>query len=119
MINKDKFKKDLKKRRQARGRAKIFGTQIRPRLVVFRSLKGIYVQLINDETGTTLASASSREVKGRDLKKTDVAFKIGELIAAQGIKVGINQVIFDRAGYKYHGRVKAVGEGARKGGLKF
>jgi len=119
MINNSKIKKDLKKQRQSRVRAKISGTQEKPRLNVFRSLKEIYTQLIDDENSKTLAAASSLEIKGKDLKKTDLAFKVGELLASKATKAGITKAVFDRAGYKYHGRVKAVAEGARKGGLEF
>lgn len=103
-------------RRKARVRAKIHGTAERPRLVVFRSLNNIYAQVIDDEAGKTLVSASDIKNKG---KKTDNAKSIGEEIAKQAKAKKIETVVFDRNGYKYHGRVKALAEAAREGGLKF
>jgi len=100
-----------------RVRNKISGTTQRPRLSVFRSNKQIYVQIINDETSTTLASASSLKLEA--MTKKEQAGKVGEAIAAKAIAAGITEVVFDRNGYLYHGRVKEVAEGARKGGLKF
>lgn len=114
-----KIKNNLKNRRRARVRIKVFGQAKRPRLNVFRSLKHIDVQLIDDQAGKTLVAVSDSEIKEKGLKKIDVAFKVGELVAQKAIKAGIKEVIFDRASYKYHGRVKAIAEGARKGGLKF
>ena len=100
-----------------RVRNKISGTAERPRMSVFRSNKQIYVQFINDETGTTLASASSL---GREAwPKKEQAFKVGEAAAEGGLPCGITAVVFDRNGYLYHGRVKECAEGARNGGLKF
>ncbi len=94
------------------------GTADRPRLSVFRSNKQVYAQVIDDVAGNTLAAASSLESgKGED-KKVD-ANSVGEAIAKRAIDSGIKQVVFDRAGYKYHGRVKALAEGARSGGLNF
>lgn len=119
MKNLQKLKNNLRQRRRARVRAKVFGRANRPRLNVFRSLKHLYVQLIDDEKGKTLVSAKDSEIKEKGNKKTDIAFKVGELMAQKAIKAGIKQVVFDRAGYKYHGQVKAVAEGARKGGLNF
>lgn len=113
-----KNKAQLRQRRRGRVRAKIFGTKNRPRLNVFRSLKNIYVQLIDDQAGKTVVSANSKEIKEKS-KKQEIAFKVGELLAAKAIKVGVKKIIFDRAGYKYHGRVKAIAEGARKGGIEF
>lgn len=103
--------------RKRRIRAKVSGTAKRPRLSVFRSLTGLYVQAIDDEKQTTLVSASSKEVS----KKNDIAgaTKLGQLIADKCKKAKIEEVVFDRGGYKYHGKVKAVAEGARKNGLKF
>ena len=104
-------------------RKKIRGTASRPRLAVFRSNKEIYVQVINDDEGRTLAGASSltKEVKdGSDGKnKSEVSKEVGLEIARRAKAAGIETVIFDRGGYKYHGRVKAVAEGAREGGLNF
>lgn len=100
-----------------RVRNKISGTAERPRMSVFRSNKQIYVQFINDEAGTTLASASSLGLE--TCPKKEQAFKVGEAAAKAAIAVGITTVVFDRNGYLYHGRVKECAEGARNGGLKF
>lgn len=91
-----------------------------PRLSVYKSNKEIYAQLIDDKNGTTLASASSRE-KGVDAKgtKTEVSAAVGKAIAAKAIAAGIENIVFDRNGFVYHGRVKALADGAREGGLKF
>ena len=98
-------------------RKNVNGTAERPRMSVFRSNKQIYVQIINDLTGTTLAAASS---KGLDkMPKKEQAAKVGELIAQKAQEKGIEKVVFDRNGYLYHGRVKELADGARKGGLKF
>jgi large subunit ribosomal protein L18 len=102
-----------------RVRAKISGTKERPRLAVRRSNKNIYVQLINDVIGHTLVSASSFEIKNKKGNKTEIARLVGKLIAEKALKQGIKEVVFDRRFYKYHGRVKALAEGAREGGLKF
>jgi large subunit ribosomal protein L18 len=110
-------------RRHRRVRAKVGGTTLRPRLCVFRSLNHIYAQVIDDYRGHTLTSASTLdpETKGEvDGKaKGAKAALIGSLIAKRAISKGINQVVFDRGGYKYHGRVKALAEAARQAGLKF
>jgi large subunit ribosomal protein L18 len=99
------------------------GTTERPRLSVFRSLGHIYAQIIDDIQGTTLAAASSLEAdiraKASDNKKTDVAKLVGQRVAERAQGKGISQVVFDRGGYIYHGRVKALAEGAREGGLQF
>ena len=109
-----------RKRRHKRLRAKISGTKERPRLCVFRSHKNIWAQIINDEEGHTLVSASSKEIKSeKKLTKTEVAFEVGKLIGKKALEAGIEKVVFDRRGYKYHGRVKALAEGAREAGLKF
>ena len=100
-----------------RVRNKISGTAERPRLTVFRSNKQIYVQVINDETATTLAAASSLVMEA--MPKKEQAAQVGEAIAKKALEAGITTVVFDRNGYLYHGRVKEVAEGARKGGLKF
>lgn len=100
-----------------RVRNKISGTAERPRLTVFRSNKQIYVQIINDETSSTLVAASSLGMEA--MPKKEQAAKVGELIAKKAIEAGISQVVFDRNGYLYHGRVKEVADGARNGGLKF
>jgi large subunit ribosomal protein L18 len=100
-----------------RVRSKISGTPARPRLSVFRSNKQIYVQIIDDESAKTLVSASSLGME--KMPKCEQAAKVGEAVAQKAIAAGISEVVFDRNGYLYHGRVKEVAEGARKGGLKF
>ncbi len=100
-----------------RVRNKISGTQERPRMSVFRSNKQIYVQVIDDEAGRTLVAASSLGMEA--MPKQEQAEKVGEMIAKKALEAGITTVVFDRNGYLYHGRVKQVAEGARKGGLKF
>lgn len=107
-----------RKLRQHRVRSKIIGTKIRPRLNVFRSLKAIYAQLIDDQEGKTLVAASSKEIKQAG-KKTDAAAGVGKLIAERALASGIKQVVFDRAGYKYHGRIKGLADAARSAGLTF
>ena len=107
-------------KRHARVRKKISGTAARPRLNVFRSTKHIYAQLIDDVAGVTLASASSMEkgVEGFGGNK-EAAKKVGMAIARKAQEKGISEIVFDRSGYIYHGRVKELAEGAREGGLKF
>ena len=100
-----------------RVRNKISGTTQRPRMSVFRSNKQIYVQIINDETGTTLVAASSLGMEA--MPKKEQAAKVGELIAKKALEAGTSTVVFDRNGYLYHGRVKEVADAARNGGLKF
>lgn len=110
-------KQDRRVRIKHRVRNKISGTAERPRMSVFRSDRQIYVQIINDENGRTLASASSL---GMDkMPKKEQAAKVGEKIAQVALEAGIKEVVFDRNGYLYHGRVQEVANGARKGGLKF
>ena len=99
-------------------RAKISGSASRPRMTVFSSNKQIYVQLIDDLTGVTLASASSLGMTEKVAKKEQAA-KVGELVAKKAQEAGITEVVFDRNGYLYHGRVKELADAARKGGLKF
>jgi large subunit ribosomal protein L18 len=108
-------------RRHLRVRKKITGSAERPRLVVTRSLRHMVVQLVDDTTGRTLASASSMEtdLRGEAGDKTVKARKVGELVAQRAKTAGIGTVVFDRAGNRYHGRVAAVAEGARDGGLQF
>lgn len=112
-----------RERRRRRIRMKISGTPERPRLSVFRSAEQIYAQLIDDVSGHTLVSASSidaslrAEMDGKT--KTDQATLVGKAVAERALVVGIDQVVFDRGGFLYHGRVKALAEGAREGGLKF
>jgi large subunit ribosomal protein L18 len=115
-------REESRERRRRRVRAKVAGTPSRPRLNVFRSLQHIYVQLIDDEAGNTIASASSldKEIRSQSgLKKSDQATAVGKLLAQRARERSITQVVFDRAGYRYHGRIKAVAEGARAGGLEF
>ena len=100
-----------------RVRNKISGTAARPRMSVFRSNKQIYVQVIDDEAGKTLVAASSLGQEA--CPKKEQAFKVGEALSKKALEAGISEVVFDRNGYLYHGRVKEVAEGARKGGLKF
>lgn len=110
-------KQDRRVRIKHRVRNKISGTAERPRMSVFRSDRQIYVQIINDESGSTLAAASSL---GLDkMPKKEQAAKVGEKIAQVALEAGITEVVFDRNGYLYHGRVQEVANGARKGGLKF
>ena len=127
-------------RRHKRSRARVFGTSSRPRLSVFRSLKHIYAQIIDDEKRETLLSASDLEIKpktnGQKQKtkikeaetesglgflkgKVAVAYEVGKLLAQKALKANIKKVVFDRGGFKYHGRIKALADGAREGGLKF
>jgi large subunit ribosomal protein L18 len=114
-----------RKRRHSRVRKQLTGMTERPRLNVFRSLNHIYAQVIDDLTGVTLAAASSLDESIRDVKvadgkgKTERAVLVGKLVAERAQKAGITQVVFDRGGYKYHGRVKALAEASREAGLKF
>lgn len=119
-MNPRKALRKKRMRRQRRTKPHLFGSASRPRLAVFRSNRCMYAQLIDDGKGQTLASASSREAGNVGVKqsKTDTAQRIGELIAERARALGITEAAFDRRSYRYHGRVKAVAEGARKGGLK-
>lgn len=108
-----------RKRRKVRIRKKIFGTTERPRLVVFRSNKHIYAQVIDDVTGTTMASSSTKSLEGTVGLTKENAAQVGKDIAAKAKSKSIEQVVFDRNGYFFHGRVKALADGAREGGLKF
>ena len=114
-----------RKRRHARVRKYVEGTSERPRLNIFRSLNHIYAQVIDDTQGVTLVSASSLEVSRKspkDMKgksRVEQAAVVGKTVAERALKAGITQVVFDRGGYKYHGRVKALADGAREGGLEF
>jgi large subunit ribosomal protein L18 len=110
-------KETLRKRRHVKIRAKISGTAARPRLVVMRSLNGISVQLVDDDAGKTLASASDMKVKKGN--KTEKATEVGKSIAEKATALKIDTCVFDRNGYKYHGRVKSVADAAREAGLKF
>jgi large subunit ribosomal protein L18 len=111
-------KREARMRRHRRVRGKVAGTAERPRLVVFRSNRGISAQLIDDATGRTLASATWKAL-GAKGAKTEQAGEVGKALAAAAKKAGIEACVFDRAGYLYHGRVKALAEGAREGGLQF
>ena len=114
-----KIKHEKRHRRHKRIRAKIFGTAKRPRLCVFKSAKHIYAQLIDDEKGYTIISADDLELKKSKKTKIDKAKEMGKLLAKEALTKKIEKVVFDRGGYPYHGRVKALAEGAREGGLKF
>ena len=102
---------------KTRFRGKISGTAARPRMTVFRSNKQIYVQLIDDLAGVTLVSASSKGIE--EGTKSEIAAKVGEIAAKKALEAGINEVVFDRNGYLFHGRVKSLADAARNGGLKF
>ena len=111
---------DARQRRHRRVRKHLRGTADRPRLAVFRSNRYIYAQVIDDDTGRTVASASSREsaIKGKTLT-VDTAGQVGKLIAARAKDAGVESVVFDRGGFAFHGRVKALADAAREDGLKF
>lgn len=111
----------IKKQRVGRVRAKVFGTSARPRLAVFRSNKGIYAQLIDDVHGKTITHASTRELSATDKKKkrAEQAALVGAELGKRALAAKIKNVIFDRRHYRYHGRVKALADGARKSGLVF
>jgi len=111
-------KSDRRQRIRFRIRKSISGTAANPRLSVFRSNKEIYAQLIDDKSGTTLAAASSAEIKGK-AAKADLSTQVGTAIADKAKAKGIEAVVFDRGGYRYHGRVKALAEAARAAGLQF
>lgn len=114
---------EARARRHVRVRRKVTGTQQRPRLSVYRSLAEIYVQVIDDESGSTLVSASSVDHELRSkmsgMKKTEQAKLVGQAVAERAKARGIQQVVFDRGGFRYIGRVKALADGAREGGLEF
>jgi large subunit ribosomal protein L18 len=114
-------KAERRQRRRRRVRSTVHGVAARPRLNVFRSLKHIHVQLIDDDAGHTLVAASTLEtaIRSEDNKKAEQAVAVGKLLAQRALAKNIKQVVFDRAGYRYHGRVKAVADGAREGGLEF
>ena len=107
----------LKRRRRVR--AKVHGTAERPRIAVFRSNRGIFAQLIDDDAGRTLAAVNWTEDELRSLGRMEQATRVGALLAERAKAAGVETVVFDRGGYQYHGRVKALAEGAREGGLKF
>jgi large subunit ribosomal protein L18 len=108
-----------RERRRRRIRGKVNGTAERPRLSVFRSNARIYAQIIDDTTGRTLAAAGSTEQALRDTGKGEAAAKVGKLVADRATAAGVTRVVFDRGGYLYHGRVKALADAAREGGLEF
>jgi large subunit ribosomal protein L18 len=112
-------KRQQRLRRRRRVRARIVGTAERPRLSVFRSNRGIFAQLIDDRAGNTLAAVNWIEPELRKLTASEQARKAGELLAERAKAAGVETCVFDRGGYQYHGRVKALAEGAREGGLVF
>ena len=111
--------REARQRRHRRVRGKIFGSAERPRLVVFRSNRGIEAQLVDDLDGKTLAAASWLNLKSFKVSKTEQAAEVGKLLAQNAKKAHVETVVFDRGGYLYHGRVKALADAAREGGLKF
>lgn len=115
--------KKVQRRQKLRWRIRttVSGTATKPRLSVFRSNKDIYVQLIDDTNGTTLASANSRQkdIAAQAGNKVEKSAMVGKAVAAKALELGIQECVFDRSGYLYHGRVKSVADGAREGGLKF
>jgi large subunit ribosomal protein L18 len=124
MKSTNQLKSEARTRRRARVRAKVIGTAARPRLAVFRSAKHIYAQLIDDAAGKTLAAATEAEVKDAKAQegmeaKVAKAYATGMSLAEKAKKAGISAVVFDRGGFTYHGRIKALADGARAGGLEF
>lgn len=117
-MDKNKIKNERQDRRHGRVRAKVSGSAVRPRLSVFRSNRGMFLQLIDDTTSQTLVSAKTQEIKTA-LAKTEKSFELGKLLAEKAKAKNISSAVFDRGCYKYHGRVKAVADGAREGGLQF
>ena len=111
--------RQARERRHRRVRGKVAGTSERPRLAVFRSNRGIFAQVVDDSSGKTVAGASWVTVKDVKGNKTDQARAVGKAVAEAAKKAGVEAVVFDRGGYLYHGRVKALADGAREGGLKF
>jgi len=116
-------RRERRLRRHRRVRKKVFGTPERPRLAVYRSLKHIYAQIIDDTKGVTIVSASTLDARikprMKELTKVQEAYEVGKLIAERAIEKGIKKVVFDRGGFIYHGRVKALAQGARDAGLEF
>jgi large subunit ribosomal protein L18 len=115
-IRTPRTREEQRKRRHLRVRKKVNGTADRPRLVIHRSLKHIYAQLVDDVAQRTLVTVSDQALTG---KKSERSAEVGRLIASRAKEAGVTSVVFDRAGYQYHGRVKAVADGAREGGLEF
>ena len=122
-MDKIKKKNGQQERRHGRVRAKVSGSALRPRLSVFRSNRGMFLQLIDDERGVTMASASTLELRSasgaQEKGKINQSQELGKLLAKKAIDKKISKVVFDRGSYKYHGRVKAAADGAREGGLEF
>jgi large subunit ribosomal protein L18 len=122
-MSSEKAREEARRRRQRRVRAHVSGTADRPRLNVYRSLVHIYAQVIDDASGTTLVSASTNDTELRSQmagkKKAEQAKLVGQAVAQRAKAKGVTQVTFDRGGYRYHGRVKALADGAREGGLEF
>src|SRR5262245_19154817 len=118
-MNRLEIKKARRARRKAGVRKTILGSPSRPRLSIFRSLDHIYAQVIDDLKGHTIASASSREKGAASGNKKSIATAVGKSLASKAVAAGVKQVVFDRNGYRFHGRVKALADGAREGGLKF
>jgi large subunit ribosomal protein L18 len=116
-IHKPKTRAEKRHQRHLRVRKKVSGTAERPRLVVYRSIKHIYAQLVDDASQRTIVTVSDQGVAAG--KKTEKSAEVGKRLAAKAKDAGITKVVFDRAGYRYHGRVKAVADGAREGGLEF
>jgi large subunit ribosomal protein L18 len=112
-------KRQARLRRRRRVRARVSGTAERPRLSVYRSNRGIFAQLIDDRSGRTIAAVNWTEPELREMKATEQAKRAGELLAARAREAGVETCVFDRGGYQYHGRVRALAEGAREGGLGF
>ena len=110
---------EARRRRQRRIRGKVSGTPERPRLAVFRSNRGVAAQIVDDKAGKTLAAASWQNIRDFKGDKTAQATEVGKLLAAKAQEAGVTAVVFDRGGYLYHGRVKALADGAREGGLEF
>ena len=112
-------KEQIRLKRRRRVRAKVVGTAARPRLSVFRSNRGLFAQLIDDESGRTIAAVNWNESDLRELGRMDQARRAGETLAGRAKDAGVENCVFDRGGYRYHGRVKALAVGAREGGLAF
>ncbi len=112
-------KRQRRLRRRRRVRARIIGSSERPRLSVYRSNRGVFAQLVDDAAGRTLAAVNWTEPELRKLTASEQAKRVGELLAERAKAAGVESCVFDRGGYKFHGRVKALAEGAREGGLKF
>ena len=114
-------KNERRIRIKSRIRKVVSGTEVRPRLAVFRSNKEIYAQVVDDVTGKTISAASSRDkdISTAKVTKSEAAKLVGKVLAEKALKAGVETIAFDRGGYLYHGRVKSLAEGAREGGLKF